>query len=63
MEIKEAIQILDDVIPPPNHFTVDLDHLRISQAWEVVKIELKKDGLKDATRILAKSDWIKEEER
>ena len=37
----EAIKILDDVIPPPDHATVDLDHLPIAQAWVVIKNELK----------------------
>lgn len=39
---EEAIKILDDVIPPPNHVTVDLDHLPIAQAWVVIKNELKR---------------------
>ena len=37
MEIKEAIKIIDEVIPPPGHYTVDLDHFPIAQAWECVK--------------------------
>ena len=36
-ERKEAIRILDEVIPPPEHHTVDLDHLRIAQAWLCIK--------------------------
>lgn len=37
MTREEAIKILDEVIPPPEHHTVDLDHLRIAQAWLCIK--------------------------
>lgn len=37
MTREEAIKILDEVIPPPEHHTVDLDHLRIAQAWAYIK--------------------------
>lgn len=37
MTKQEAIRILDEVIPPPEHHTVDLDHLRIAQAWLCIK--------------------------
>lgn len=37
MTKEEAIRILDEVIPPPEHHTVDLDHLRIAQAWLCIK--------------------------
>lgn len=37
MTREEAARILDAVIPPPDHHTVDLDHLRIAQAWAYVK--------------------------
>lgn len=37
MKKDEAIRILDEVIPPPEHHTVDLDHLRIAQAWQCIK--------------------------
>ena len=37
MTMEEAIRILDEVIPPPEHHTVDLDHLQIAQAWLYIK--------------------------
>lgn len=37
MTREEAIRILDEVIPPPEHHAVDLDHLRIAQAWLCIK--------------------------
>ena len=37
MTRQEATRILDEVIPPPEHPTVDLDHLRIAQAWLCIK--------------------------
>ena len=37
MTREEAIRILDGVIPPPEHHTVDLDHLQIAQAWTCIK--------------------------
>ena len=37
MTKEEAIRILDEVIPPPEHHTVDLDHLPIAQAWACIK--------------------------
>lgn len=41
MELKDAIKVLDDVIPPPRHPTVDLEHSQIAYAWQRVKEELK----------------------
>lgn len=43
MTREEAARILDAVIPPPDHHTVDLDHLRIAQAWAYVKETLTAD--------------------
>ena len=37
MTREEATRILDEVIPPPEHHTVDLDHLLIAQAWLCIK--------------------------
>lgn len=37
MTKEEAKRILDEVIPPPEHPAVDLDHLRIAQAWLCIK--------------------------
>lgn len=37
MTREEAIRILNEVIPPPEHHTVDLDHLLIAQAWLCIK--------------------------
>ena len=37
MTREEATRILDEVIPPPEHHTVDLDHLQIAQAWLCIK--------------------------
>ena len=37
MTKEEAIKILDEVIPPPNHPTVDYEHFRITVAWETIK--------------------------
>ena len=37
MTREEAIRILDGVIPPPEHHTVDLNHLQIAQAWLYIK--------------------------
>lgn len=37
MTLNKAIQILNEVIPPSTHNTVDLEHLPICQAWECVK--------------------------
>lgn len=42
MNEEEAVKILDEVIPPPEHHTVDLDHLRIAQAWAYIKETLTK---------------------
>lgn len=48
MKRQEAMKILDEVIPPPEHHTVDLDHLPIAQAWlcikEMLTAEPKKHG-------------------
>lgn len=41
MKLNEAIETLDAVIPPPDHPTVDLDHLQIAQAWQTVKEALR----------------------
>lgn len=40
MELKEAREVLDGVIPPPNNKMVDLEHLNIAIAWATVKSEL-----------------------
>ncbi len=55
MKREEAIKILDGVIPPPNHAAVDLDHFPITQAWVVIKNELK--------RKRKKGNWNDEEIR
>lgn len=47
MTREEAIRILDEVIPPPEHHTVDLDHLRIAQAWLCIKETLKTEPKRD----------------
>ena len=52
MTLNKAIQILNEVIPPPTHATVDLDHLPISQAWEFVKRH---------TQPINKGSWVKQE--
>ena len=46
MTREEAARILDAVIPPPEHHTVDLDHLRIAQAWACIKEALKAEPVK-----------------
>ena len=46
MTREEAIRILDDVIPPPEHHMVDLDHLRIAQAWLCIKETLTAEPTK-----------------
>lgn len=46
MTREEAIRILDEVIPPPEHHTVDLDHLRIAQAWLCIKETLTAELIK-----------------
>ena len=46
MTREEATRILDEVIPPPEHHTVDLDHLRISQAWMCIKETLTAEPVK-----------------
>ena len=43
MKIEEAISILDAVIPPPNHRTVDYDHLNIAIAWATIRDKLTND--------------------
>lgn len=43
MKLNEAIETLDAVIPPPDHPTVDLDHLQIAQARQTVKEALRKE--------------------
>ena len=48
MTRQEAIRILDEVIPPPEHHTVDLDHLRIAQAWQCIKEALTAEPSKDS---------------
>ena len=52
MTKDEAIRILDEVIPPPEHHTVDLDHLRIVQAWQCIKEALTAEPRKHG-------HWIK----
>lgn len=42
MDIKKAIKILDDTIPPSNNKMVDFAHFNIAVAWEVIKEYLKK---------------------
>lgn len=37
MTNEEAIKTLDEVIPPPNHHTVDYEHLSIAIAWATIK--------------------------
>lgn len=49
MTREEAIRILDEVIPPPEHHTVDLDHLRIAQAWQCIKEALTAEPVKHGT--------------
>lgn len=45
MTIEKAIEVLDEVIPPPDSYLVDLAHAQIAAAWHTIKIELKKtDG-------------------
>lgn len=44
MTIEEATRILDEVIPPPEHHTVDIDHLLIAQAWLCIKETLKAEA-------------------
>lgn len=46
MTREEAIRILDEVIPPPGHHTVDLDHLQIAQAWLCIKEMLTSNPVK-----------------
>lgn len=46
MTREKAIEILDEVIPPPGHHTVDLDHLRIAQAWLCIKETLTAEPVK-----------------
>lgn len=46
MTKQEAIRILDEVIPPPEHHTVDLDHLPIAQAWLCIKETLTAEPVK-----------------
>ena len=46
MTRAEAIGILDGVIPPPEHHAVDLDHLRIAQAWLCIKETLTAEPIK-----------------
>lgn len=54
MTREEAIRILDEVIPPPEHHTVDLDHLPIAQAWLCIKEMIKAE--KDTERKVG--EWI-----
>ena len=54
MTREEAIRILDEVIPPPEHHTVDLDHLRIAQAWACIKETLTAEPIKHGR-------WINEQ--
>lgn len=46
MTREEATRILDEVIPPPEHHTVDLDHLPIAQAWLCIKKTLTAELVK-----------------
>ena len=48
MTKQEAIKILDEVIPPPEHHTVDLDHLLIAQAWLCIKETLTAEPIRQA---------------
>lgn len=48
MTREEAIRTLDEVIPTPGHHTVDLDHLRIAQAWQCIKEMLTAEPSKDS---------------
>ena len=50
MTREEAIKILDEVIPPPEHHTVDLDHLRIAQAWLCIKETLTAKKVDKSTK-------------
>lgn len=47
MTYEEAIKTLNEVIPPPNHVTVDLDHINICQAWIVIKEHLQQLQIKE----------------
>lgn len=49
MTKDEAIRILNEVIPPPEHHMVDLDHLRIAQAWQCIKETLTAEPSKDSS--------------
>lgn len=40
MTQEQAIMTLDEVIPTPQNPMVDLSHLHIAQAWEVIKTSL-----------------------
>lgn len=48
MTREEAVRILDAVIPPPDHYMVDLDHLPIAQAWLCIKETLTAEPVKHA---------------
>lgn len=54
MTREEAIRIFDEVIPPPDHYMVDLDHLQIAQAWACIKETLKAEPVKHGK-------WIEDE--
>lgn len=56
MTREEAARILDEVIPPPDHHTVDLDHLRIAQAWAYVKETLTAEPVKHGRWIYIRGD-------
>lgn len=61
MTREEAARILDEVIPPPDHHTVDLDLLRIAQAWAYVKETLTAEPIKHGHWIFTqKETWYAE---
>lgn len=37
MKIRKAIEILDEVIPPPHNEMVDMAHAPIANAWELIR--------------------------
>ena len=58
MNIEKAIEILDAVIPPPEHHTVDLDHLPIAQAWMCIKETLTAEPIKHGKWMIDKSGFL-----
>lgn len=56
MDVKEARRVLDGVIPPPGNKMVDLAHLEIANAWEVIKAELDRQAKAAASKFYVLKD-------